>query len=62
LQYSVSRGVSATPTFYVNGFELPGAGSPKDYEGWRDTMDPLVKPQEVDIRDTFLSFLTQPSY
>jgi len=46
----------------VNGFELPGAGSPKDYEGWRDTIDPLVKPQEVDIRDTFLSFLTQPSY
>ncbi|EOA38448.1 hypothetical protein CARUB_v10010092mg, partial [Capsella rubella] len=61
-KYSVSRGVSATPTFYVNGFELPGAGSPKDYEGWRDTIDPLVKPHEVDMRDTFLSFLTQSSY
>lgn len=62
LQYSVSRGASATPTFYVNGFELPGAGSPMDFEEWRKTIDPLVKPQEVDVRDTFLSFLTQPSY
>ncbi|CAN8304664.1 unnamed protein product [Cochlearia groenlandica] len=61
-KYSVSRGVSATPTFYVNGFELPGAGSPMDFEGWRNTIDPLVKPQEMDIEDTFLSFLTQPSY
>ncbi|CAA7044662.1 unnamed protein product [Microthlaspi erraticum] len=61
-KYSVSRGVSATPTFYVNGFELPGAGSPMDFEGWRNTIDPLVKPQGGKIRDTFFSFLTQPSY
>ncbi|CAH2036742.1 unnamed protein product [Thlaspi arvense] len=61
-KYSVSRGVSSTPTFYVNGFELPGAGSPMDFEGWRNTIDPLVKPQEVKIQDTFFSFLTQPSY
>ncbi|WZZ64399.1 hypothetical protein YC2023_075769 [Brassica napus] len=39
-KYSVSRGVSSTPTFYVNVFELLDAGSPIDFEGWKNTIDP----------------------
>ncbi|KAL0677399.1 hypothetical protein Bca4012_005380 [Brassica carinata] len=34
-KYSISRGVSSTPTVYVNGFELLDAGSPIDFEGWK---------------------------
>ncbi|KAF3518172.1 hypothetical protein DY000_02061420 [Brassica cretica] len=45
--YSGSRGVSSTPTFYVNGFELLDAGSPIDFEGWKNTIDPLVNPREL---------------
>ncbi|KAG2248803.1 hypothetical protein Bca52824_088431 [Brassica carinata] len=32
-KYSASRGVYGTPTFYVNGFVLPDAGSPLDFGG-----------------------------
>ncbi|KAF3521345.1 hypothetical protein F2Q69_00049122 [Brassica cretica] len=46
-KYSVSRGVSSTPTFYVNGFELLDAGSPIDFEGWKNTIDPFVNPREL---------------
>ncbi|CAN6934849.1 unnamed protein product [Brassica oleracea] len=46
-KYSGSRGVSSTPTFYVNGFELLDAGSPIDFEGWKNTIDPLVNPREL---------------
>lgn len=42
LQYSASRGVTGTPTFYVNGFVLPDAGSPLDYNAWRRIIDPLI--------------------
>ncbi|XP_010539827.1 PREDICTED: uncharacterized protein LOC104813773 [Tarenaya hassleriana] len=57
-KYSTSRGVSATPTYYINGFVLPNAGSPIDFEGLRNTIDPLVGGQEVEeTQDTFVSFL-----
>ncbi|KAF2324726.1 hypothetical protein GH714_016512 [Hevea brasiliensis] len=42
-KYSTSRGVFDTPTFYVNGFALPEAGSAIDYNGWRSIIDPLIK-------------------
>ena len=42
MQYSTSRGVFGTPFFFVNGFVLPDAGSPLDYNGWRSIIDPLV--------------------
>ncbi|KAK0575622.1 hypothetical protein LWI29_003925 [Acer saccharum] len=38
---STSRGVYGTPFFFVNGFVLPDAGSPLDYNGWRKIIDPL---------------------
>ncbi|XP_065880228.1 uncharacterized protein [Euphorbia lathyris] len=41
-KFSASRGVYGTPMFYVNGFVLPDAGSPLDYNGWRKIIDPLV--------------------
>ncbi|KAJ8429697.1 hypothetical protein Cgig2_028041 [Carnegiea gigantea] len=41
-QYGCSRGVFGTPTFFVNGFALPDAGSSIDYKGWRKIIDPLV--------------------
>lgn len=41
-KYSTSRGVYGTPFFFVNGFVLPDAGSPLDYNGWRSIIDPLV--------------------
>ncbi|VVA95443.1 unnamed protein product [Arabis nemorensis] len=56
-KYSASRGVYGTPTFYVNGFVLSGAGSPLDFEGWRKIIDPLVKPHEVETQDNTVSFL-----
>lgn len=40
--YGCSRGVFGTPTFFVNGFALPDAGSSIDYKGWRKIIDPLV--------------------
>ncbi|KAG5400666.1 hypothetical protein IGI04_015273 [Brassica rapa subsp. trilocularis] len=46
-KYSISRRISSTPTFYVNGFELLDAGSPIDFEGWKNTIDPLVNPREI---------------
>lgn len=42
-KYGCSRGVIGTPTFFVNGFALPDAGSPVDYVGWRKIIDPLVR-------------------
>ncbi|KAJ0024490.1 hypothetical protein Pint_09324 [Pistacia integerrima] len=50
-KYSTSRGVSGTPTFYVNGFVLPDAGSPLDYIGWRKVIDPLVGTKASKIED-----------
>ncbi|KAG6776615.1 hypothetical protein D5086_011659 [Populus alba] len=41
-KYSTSRGVFGTPFFFVNGFVLPDAGSPLDYNGWRSIIDPLA--------------------
>ncbi|KAJ4844203.1 hypothetical protein Tsubulata_039753 [Turnera subulata] len=41
-KYSASRGVYGTPFFFVNGFVLPDAGSPLDYNGWRSIIDPLI--------------------
>lgn len=51
LQYSATRGVSGTPTFFVNGFVLPNAGSPLDYNGWRNVIDPLVSAKASEDDD-----------
>lgn len=56
LQYSASRGVYGTPTFYVNGFVLSDAGSPLDFGGWRKVIDPLVQTHKVEKQDDLLSF------
>lgn len=42
LQYSALRGVYGTPTFFVNGFQLPDPGSPLDFNGWKAVIDPLI--------------------
>ncbi|CAN6821481.1 unnamed protein product, partial [Brassica oleracea] len=52
-KYSVSRGVSSTPTFYVNGFELLDAGSPIDFEGWKNTIDPFFFYLRRTVRTLF---------
>ncbi|KAL5725830.1 hypothetical protein ACHQM5_008927 [Ranunculus cassubicifolius] len=44
-KYSCTRGVSGTPTFFVNGFLLPDNDTTIDYNGWRSIIDPLVHPQ-----------------
>ncbi|KAI4366288.1 hypothetical protein MLD38_022181 [Melastoma candidum] len=41
-KYSTSKGVDATPSFFLNGFLLPGAGSPIDFKGWKTFIDPLI--------------------
>ncbi|XP_050215008.1 uncharacterized protein LOC126666090 [Mercurialis annua] len=41
-KFSASRGVHGTPTFFINGFVVPDAGSPVDYKGWRKLIDPLI--------------------
>ncbi|XP_068313900.1 uncharacterized protein [Pyrus communis] len=41
-KFSTSRGVYGTPTFFVNGFVLPDAGSSLDFNGWKKIIDPLV--------------------
>lgn len=57
LQYSASRGVYGTPTFYVNGFVLPDAGSPLDFGGWKKVLDPLVQPHKVQMQDDIITSL-----
>ncbi|XP_062097568.1 uncharacterized protein LOC133803514 [Humulus lupulus] len=41
-KYSGTRGVYGTPTFFINGFQLPDAGSPLDFNGWKTIIDPLI--------------------
>ncbi|CAI0382447.1 unnamed protein product [Linum tenue] len=41
-KFGTSRGIYGSPGFIVNGFVLPGVGSPIDYNGWRKIIDPLV--------------------
>ncbi|KAK4771530.1 hypothetical protein SAY87_032062 [Trapa incisa] len=41
-KYSTSNGVSSTPSFFLNGFLLPRAGSPIDFQGWKSYIDPLI--------------------
>lgn len=47
-KYGCSRGVFGTPFFFVNGFALPDGGSPLDYKGWRNVIDPLIRKQRAD--------------
>lgn len=44
-KYGCLKGVYGTPFFFVNGFPLPDAGSPVDYDGWKKIVDPLVAKQ-----------------
>ncbi|KAI5385314.1 uncharacterized protein LOC127100483 [Lathyrus oleraceus] len=41
-KYAASRGVSGTPSFYVNGFVLPPADNTLNYSDWRNVIDPLI--------------------
>ncbi|KAG7971603.1 hypothetical protein I3843_07G142800 [Carya illinoinensis] len=41
-KYAASRGVYGTPSFFINGFFLPDAGSATNYTGWRSFIDPLL--------------------
>ncbi|MCD7458408.1 hypothetical protein HAX54_038096 [Datura stramonium] len=43
-KYGCVKGVYGAPFFFVNGFPLPDAGSPLDYETWRNILDPLFPP------------------
>ncbi|KAK4374305.1 hypothetical protein RND71_004982 [Anisodus tanguticus] len=43
-KYGCVKGVYGAPFFFVNGFPLPGAGSPLDYKAWRNILDPLFSP------------------
>ncbi|KAJ4702187.1 Thioredoxin superfamily protein [Melia azedarach] len=56
-KYSTSRGVYGTPTFFVNGFALPDAGSPLVYNGWRKVIDPLITGKGKKSDDTLHFFL-----
>jgi len=47
MQYGCSRGVFGTPSFFVNGFALPTADAPVDYNGWRKIIDPLISSKEL---------------
>lgn len=42
MQYSALRGVYGTPTFFVNGFVLPDAGSALNFSGWKTILDQLI--------------------
>ncbi|OAY77814.1 hypothetical protein ACMD2_03165 [Ananas comosus] len=44
-KYGCSRGVSGAPFFFVNGFVLPDAGSPLDYDTWEGILEPLLETQ-----------------
>ncbi|XP_060173514.1 uncharacterized protein LOC132604162 [Lycium barbarum] len=43
-KYGCVKGVYGAPFFFVNGFPLPGAGSPLEYKAWRNILDPLISP------------------
>lgn len=55
-KYSTSRGVYATPTFFVNGFQLPDAGSPLDFNGWKKLIDPLIGKKSHKNEENFHYF------
>lgn len=44
-KYGCLKGVYGTPFFFVNGFPLPDAGSPIDFNGWKRIIDPLINEQ-----------------
>ncbi|XP_042507199.1 uncharacterized protein LOC122083453 [Macadamia integrifolia] len=56
-KYGCSRGVAGTPSFFVNGFTLPSAGSALDYNGWRSIIDPLISAQHKSGNETSHFFL-----
>uniref|UniRef100_A0A7N1A6J5 Thioredoxin-like fold domain-containing protein n=1 Tax=Kalanchoe fedtschenkoi TaxID=63787 RepID=A0A7N1A6J5_KALFE len=45
-KYACSRGVTGTPSFFINGFQLAGDDQ-IDYKGWRSILDPLIKKQSA---------------
>ncbi|KAG9442789.1 hypothetical protein H6P81_018643 [Aristolochia fimbriata] len=47
-KYACSRSVIGTPTFIVNGFQLPDDGSDLDYEKWKKIIDSLLSGNVVD--------------
>ncbi|XP_072966245.1 uncharacterized protein [Typha angustifolia] len=54
-KYGCSRGVGGAPFFFVNGFLLPGGGSPLDYSTWTDIIKPLLEKNEERMEEMFLS-------
>ncbi|GAB2289256.1 hypothetical protein Dimus_023561 [Dionaea muscipula] len=53
-KYGCTRGVFGTPTFFVNGFAIPDAGSSIDYNGWKKIIDPLINSDKASRVDNFL--------
>ncbi|GAB4828375.1 hypothetical protein Ancab_035373 [Ancistrocladus abbreviatus] len=53
-KYGCSRGVLGTPSFFVNGFPVPDAGSAVDYDGWRKIIDPLISSNKDNSLHYFL--------
>ncbi|KAF4388456.1 hypothetical protein F8388_012433, partial [Cannabis sativa] len=56
-KYSAARGVYGTPTFFINGFQLPDAGSPLDFNGWKTIIDPLIGNKTTKNSDNMHYFL-----
>lgn len=42
MQHGALRGVYGTPSFFLNGFYLPDAGSNTNFTGCRSFIDPLI--------------------
>ncbi len=44
-KYATTRGVSGTPTFFVNDINIPDADSTWTLAQWQALIDPLLAPQ-----------------
>ncbi|PON73432.1 Thioredoxin-like fold containing protein [Parasponia andersonii] len=56
-KYSASRGVYGTPTFFINGFQLPDSGSALDFNGWKNFIDPLIGQKSAKNEENLHFFL-----
>ncbi|KAJ3692825.1 hypothetical protein LUZ60_011920 [Juncus effusus] len=54
-RYGCSREVQGAPFFFVNGFLLPGAGSPLSYAEWMNILQPLLEKKLAKNEDQLLS-------
>jgi protein-disulfide isomerase len=56
-KYSALRGVYGTPTFFINGFVLPDAGSSVDFSGWKTVIDQLINKEAPKKEENLHFFL-----